>query len=289
MEYQSLQKRKEDFIGKKIEDRKDRIKDFHWLENTVLLDGELLRVGVQIAEDDFGNLFYNLNQDLDFWNKKYKSSNGTPTQSTIGSKRGLQDVNTSIENSINNLDEDVNLTVSDEKTLLFQSDPTYTNAEQKLQEDVKAWKEAVDNIIKQDKVPSQPVKMLQQTPLVMELISADTLTGKHASSNGVFVSPHVFDGSHTNITSNMLKQIPKAMADPIAIFDSETNRKNGDIVFMLDIKDNNGATMVLPVVLSTRGKIGRTINILKTAYTKESNTRPNNGWLGNKYKKMLVT
>ena len=54
--------------------RKDRIKAFHWLEASVELDGKHLRVGVNIAEDIDGNKFYNLNEDVDAWEVKYKKA-----------------------------------------------------------------------------------------------------------------------------------------------------------------------------------------------------------------------
>ena len=61
--------------------------------------------------------------------------------------------------------------------------------------------------------------MLNQTPLVMRLIGRDILTGKQAADDGPYVSPHTFDnavkGRH-GVTLDMLKQIPEAIADPIA-------------------------------------------------------------------------
>ena len=56
--------------------RQDDIVAFHWLEADVNLNGEPLRVGIQIAEDSKGNKFYNLNQDLEGWNKKNEALAG---------------------------------------------------------------------------------------------------------------------------------------------------------------------------------------------------------------------
>ena len=72
--------------------RKDGITKFHWLESDIVLDDELLRVGIQVAEDSKGNLFYNLNQDLDTWNKKNKPSSERPAQSTAGHTQGLDNI-----------------------------------------------------------------------------------------------------------------------------------------------------------------------------------------------------
>lgn len=64
--------------------RHDNIVAFHWLETDVLLDDERLRVGLQIAEDAAGNKFYNLNQDLEGWQRKYNPLGADPAISNAG-------------------------------------------------------------------------------------------------------------------------------------------------------------------------------------------------------------
>ena len=64
--------------------RHDNIVAFHWLETDVLLDNERLRVGLQIAEDADGNKFYNLNQDLEGWQRKYNPLGADPATSNAG-------------------------------------------------------------------------------------------------------------------------------------------------------------------------------------------------------------
>lgn len=64
--------------------RKDDIVAFHWLESNVDLAGERLRVGLQIAEDSRGNKFYNINQDLEEWGRKYKALGVEPAESSTG-------------------------------------------------------------------------------------------------------------------------------------------------------------------------------------------------------------
>ena len=161
-------------------------------------------------------------------------------------------------------------------------------AERKLARDVEAWGKTVDGIAASGKAPSSAVRMLTQTPLVMRLLGTDTATGKAASEGGIYAAPHMFDGTHPNMTPDMWKQIPAAMADPVAIFDSDSprNRVRGDIVFMLDIKDANGATVVVPVALEGRGTVpGVAINIVKSAYTKENEGEPSNVWFKKQAKK----
>jgi len=159
---------------------------------------------------------------------------------------------------------------------LFQGDV----ATGKLARDVAAWGREVDKIVASGKAPSSPVQMLKQTPLIMRLLGQDTVTGKAAAEGGIYAAPHLFDGTHPNMTPEMWKQIPAAMADPIAIFDSDSpkGRQNGDIVFMLEVTDANGATVVVPVALDTTGKAQAQINIAKSAYAKEQNGIPSDKW-----------
>lgn len=67
------------------------------------------------------------------------------------------------------------------------------------------------------------------------------------------------------MTPDMWKQIPAAMADPIAVFDSASpqGRADGDIVFMLELTGRQRRTVVVPVALDSRGKLGCTTKYRK--------------------------
>lgn len=65
--------------------RKDDIVAFHWLEADVQLNGKSLRVGLHIAEDSKGNKFYNLNHDLEDFQKRREALAGH-----LENKRGPQ-------------------------------------------------------------------------------------------------------------------------------------------------------------------------------------------------------
>ena len=148
-----------------------------------------------------------------------------------------------------------------------------------LESEVAQWKARVDEIVASGKLPRRSVKMLSQTPLIMRLL--DTAKGAKASAEGgIFAAPHFFDSKHPNITPEIRKQIPEALVDPIAIFDSDSvdGRERGDLVFMLEVKDENGATVVVPVALNATDKLGAKINIAKSAYAKENNGKPSNSW-----------
>ena len=65
-----------------------------------------------------------------------------------------------------------------------------------------------------------------------------------------------------------MKQLPAALADPIAVFGSDSVA--GRLVFMVDVTDANGATVVLPVQLDAKkNKDTALIHIVTSAYSKE--------------------
>ena len=79
----------------------------------------------------------------------------------------------------------------------------------------------------------------------------------------------------------MVKQIPVALTNPIAIFKSAT--EPGRLVVMLDLKDANGATVVVPVGIDNvnfgTGKT-ETATISYTDYPKtvKETNQPDNRW-----------
>ena len=159
----------------------------------------------------------------------------------------------------------------------YQQTPMGDKAHASLERDIHNFEKTVDAVAAMGRKPFAPVKLLSQTPLVLALVGADTMTGKAAASGGIYAAPHVFDKTHPAMTSAMLKQIPSAMADPIAIFDSETHA--GDLVFMLELTDANGATVVTPIILNVSLDFKKVhVNIVKSAYSKEHNSIPSNSW-----------
>ena len=64
--------------------RKDGFVRFHWVENVVELDGSPRLVGVMLAEDKDGNLFYNINADVEGWRTKKGDPSNLPAVSNAG-------------------------------------------------------------------------------------------------------------------------------------------------------------------------------------------------------------
>lgn len=142
-------------------------------------------------------------------------------------------------------------------------------AQERLAQESKQWGDFVDGLTAK---PTQNVVMLRQTPLVMHLVGADFLELRTA--------PHMFDGIfptakrsnpkhhvHTEMTREILKQLPAALTDPIAVFKSATD--DASKVFMLEVRDTKGETVILPVSFNASGRHAE-INLITSAYGKES-------------------
>ena len=145
-------------------------------------------------------------------------------------------------------------------------------AAENLQKDIESW---TDLINRMDTKPRQLVLMLKQTPLAMRLVGAEF--------RELRADPHVFDGlfpkaeesnprhnSHPEMTRDVLKQIPRALTDPVAVYkDMRVNPSHNTLVFLLDVWDSEGTPVIVPVRFNAQGNKG-TINLALSTYGKQS-------------------
>lgn len=149
----------------------------------------------------------------------------------------------------------------------FSQEPI--SAAEKLRKDAEDWGRFVDDLKLK---PTQNVVMLKQTPLVMKLIGAKFLTLR--------ATPHMFDGAlpgakksspshhiHPEISKRVLKKIPEALTDPIAIF--RDDRRESTYLFMLDLKAENNQNVVVAVKFNGPGRHAE-INLAKTSWGPEN-------------------
>lgn len=180
----------------------------------------------------------------------------------------------------------------DEVEKKYRNTPLWMKApNEKLRRESEAFGREVDKVFANGRAPSSNIRMLSQTPLVMQMVAGDSTSVRAAAKGGIWVSPHTFDSAlsvmgHPGMTADVLKQLPEALANPIAIFDSDSqqNRQAGDLVFMVGVRDANGATVVIPVALDVKGNRVN-INVVKSAYGKENNGVPNDRWFVNQVKR----
>lgn len=135
-------------------------------------------------------------------------------------------------------------------------------AEQQLDTDEKSFADSVDRFMA-GRIFTDTIQVMR-TPLVMRLVGAKVLPVEISASD----LKKVLVDKHTDITPDIMKQIPRALTDPMMIF-STYSGKNGEVrkVIVLELKDKNGATIVIPMELE-RKKGNYEVNQITSAYGK---------------------
>ncbi|MBQ7220821.1 MAG: hypothetical protein IJS28_07570 [Synergistaceae bacterium] len=143
------------------------------------------------------------------------------------------------------------------------------------------WNIRINSVLR-GKTPPEVNWKVVDTPPVLQLAGAPNLPIYMKSEKIVKI---VHD--HRSINHKILKQIPRALADPVAVFSSET--QPGSIIIMTDILDELGANVVIPVRLNYRLN-GYTVNKISTVYAKRTvlgvrrRKAPQNSWFINQVK-----
>lgn len=133
-----------------------------------------------------------------------------------------------------------------------------TIAEVNLTRDEAAWSKNIDAVENGDVIKGSIHVM--NTPLVMQMLGIENLPIQ------IDVSKlNKIKNDHPEMTASVLKQIPRALTNPIMISRSKT--VPGRIVVVLDIKGENGVNVIVPFVLNTTKK-GIKANVIASAYTK---------------------
>ena len=137
-----------------------------------------------------------------------------------------------------------------------------STAERQLDADEKSFADSVDRFMA-GKISTDTIQVMR-TPLVMRLVGAEVLPVEISVSD----LKKVLVDKHTDITPDIMKQIPRALTDPMMIF-STYSGKNGEVrkVIVLELKDKNGATIVVPMELE-RKKGNYEVNQITSAYGK---------------------
>ena len=159
------------------------------------------------------------------------------------------------------------------------------SADQKLEEDAAAWGKQVDEFMSATDKNSMRIYRVMDTPLVFSLLNQNGFhvqLGKelgisHAMLWKVLREKEVKGVSHGHaleLTPEMMKELPRALADPIMIL---RNRRGDDpnapilpdeIIAVVDTKDKDGSTIIVPIVLKEQN--GR--YMLKTFFGKRDVT-----------------
>lgn len=141
-------------------------------------------------------------------------------------------------------------------------------AGEKLLEDEKHFGDNIDKFIS-GKLVDKTIRVMQ-TPLALEVAGAKILPVDISVEN----LDKVLNGKHkSDMSADIVKQIPRALTDPLMIFDTYDG-KNGAKrkIVALDLKSENGATIVVPFELEVDNKSNKYVmNEIISAYGKTDN------------------
>jgi len=142
-----------------------------------------------------------------------------------------------------------------------------TIGEQKLKQDEANFSKAIDDFM-QGALPKRETIHVMTTPLVLGLAGAKILPIglKTKELKKILMDTRERDGHAGDMTPKIIKQVPRALTDPIMIFDSKTVQ--GRKVVLLDLVDNNKSHIVVPFELNTKAD-GYDMNIMTSAYGKD--------------------
>lgn len=119
------------------------------------------------------------------------------------------------------------------------------------------------------KINSDKAYNVMTTPLALGLAGGKILP---VTIDGNKIQ-HIFDGHSDGMTPELLKQIPRAMADPMMVLDSYGGRK----VVVLDLKDKQGSTIIVPLELNVERNRYQ-VNAINNAYGKGSENGTDYNW-----------
>ncbi len=153
-----------------------------------------------------------------------------------------------------------------------------TNAQmaaERLKEDEKTWGKTLHTILaKTDEADLSVPAFVMQTPLVMQIVGVGRLP--------IYINPTkllTIQREHPAMTEEVLRQIPRALTEPMMIFKSST--VPGRLVVALNLTDKDGSNVVVPFELAAVHHHIE-MNVITSAYGKGSaNQGINYAWYVN--------
>lgn len=142
------------------------------------------------------------------------------------------------------------------------------SANEKLLEDENNFSGIVDEYKAGTLNETKPYKVMT-TPLAINLAGGKILP---VTIDGGRIN-HIFEKHFDGMTPDILKQLPRAFADPIMVLDSYSGRK----VVVLDLKDAQGSTIIVPLDLDV-SRDRYKVNAINSAYGKGGANGTNYNW-----------
>lgn len=142
------------------------------------------------------------------------------------------------------------------------------SANEKLLEDENNFSGIVDEYKAGTLNETKPYKVMT-SPLAINLAGGKILP---VTIDGGRIN-HIFEKHFDGMTPDLLKQLPRAFADPIMVLDSYSGRK----VVVLDLKDAQGSTIIVPLDLDV-SRDRYKVNAINSAYGKGGANGTNYNW-----------
>lgn len=142
------------------------------------------------------------------------------------------------------------------------------SANEKLLEDENNFSGIVDEYKAGTLNETKPYKVMT-TPLAINLAGGKILP---VTIDGGRIN-HIFEKHFDGMIPDLLKQLPRAFADPIMVLDSYSGRK----VVVLDLKDAQGSTIIVPLDLDV-SRDRYKVNAINSAYGKGGANGTNYNW-----------
>ena len=155
----------------------------------------------------------------------------------------------------------------------YEQGGAISNWKENLANDAAAWSGTLDEVFAKDSARKDAETVdVMTTPLALNLVGADVLPLRMSVGKIRKIS------AEHQITPELMKQMPDALADPVMIFASST--KPNALVVMTELRDKDGATVIVPVHLARNvDSDGKTINWLASIYGKtDAKGAPKSQW-----------
>ena len=140
--------------------------------------------------------------------------------------------------------------------------------EEKLERDSMAWNDVMDRY-KNGDIPNQGVKLMD-TPIVLQMLGF--------SAHDIEITPSVLakvlKGKHADsIDTEVLKDLPRAIANPVAIFRNYDGEKrvyiDNQVIVVVDIADKQGEIIQIPLVFDVEKRKIK-VNRIKSIFGRET-------------------
>ena len=140
--------------------------------------------------------------------------------------------------------------------------------EQKLERDSMAWNDVMDRY-KDGEIPNKDVRLMS-TPLVLQMLGF--------SAHDIEITPSVLakvlKGKHADsIDTEVLKDLPRALANPVAIFKNYDGRKqkfiDNEVIVVVDILGKKGTLIQVPFVFDINYNFGK-VHKVKSIFERQN-------------------